>query len=113
VRLADLGTLTNPNLVLPAIAAALDLPRLPSPLLPEHVAANLQSRRSLLVLDNCEHLIEPIARIAEALLHGAPSLKILATSREPLRAEGGICLSCSSPGRARRGDHRHGGSAPS
>jgi predicted ATPase len=88
VRLADLATLADPNLVLPAIARALDLPGLPSPLLPEHVAANLQSRRLLLVLDNCEHLIEPIARIAEALLHGAPSLKILATSREPLRAEG-------------------------
>jgi DNA-binding winged helix-turn-helix (wHTH) protein len=61
VRLADLATLTDPSLVLPAIAAALDLPRLPSPLLPEHGAAHLQSRRSLLVLDNCEHLIEPIA----------------------------------------------------
>ena len=88
VRLADLATLADPDLVLPAIATALDLPRLPSPLLPEHVAANLRSRRLLLVLDNCEHLIEPIARIAEALLHGAPHLQILATSREPLRAEG-------------------------
>jgi predicted ATPase/DNA-binding winged helix-turn-helix (wHTH) protein len=88
VRLADLATLTDPDLVLPAIAAALDLPRLPSPLLPEHVVAHLQLRRLLLVLDNCEHLIEPIARIAEALLRGAPHLKILATSREPLRAEG-------------------------
>jgi predicted ATPase/DNA-binding winged helix-turn-helix (wHTH) protein len=88
VRLADLATLADPDLVLPAIVAALDLPRSPLPLLPEHVAANLQSRRSLLVLDNCEHLIEPIARIAEALLHGAPHLNILTTSREPLRAEG-------------------------
>ena len=88
VRLADLATLADPNLVLSTIAAALDLPRLPSPLLPEHVAAALESRRLLLVLDNCEHLIEPVARIAEALLHGAPHLWILATSREPLRAEG-------------------------
>ncbi len=91
VRLADLATLADPDLVLPAIAAALDLPRLPSPLLPEHVAASLGSRRLLLVLDNCEHLIEPVARIAEALLHGAPHLQILATSREPLRA-GGECV---------------------
>ena len=91
VRLADLATLADPDLVLPAIAAALDLQQLPSPLLPEHVATSLGSRRLLLVLDNCEHLIEPVARIAEALLHGAPHLQILATSREPLRA-GGECV---------------------
>ncbi len=88
VRLADLATLADPNLVLSTIAAALGLQRLPSPLLPEHVAASLESRRLLLVLDNCEHLIEPVARIAEALLHGASHLQILATSREPLRADG-------------------------
>jgi predicted ATPase/DNA-binding winged helix-turn-helix (wHTH) protein len=91
VRLADLATLADPDLVLPAIATALDLPQLQSPLLPGHVAASLGSRRLLLVLDNCEHLIEPVARIAEALLHGAPHLQILATSREPLRA-GGECV---------------------
>ncbi|MGD0109364.1 MAG: winged helix-turn-helix domain-containing protein [Rhodopila sp.] len=88
VRLADLATLADPDLVLPAIAAALDLSQSPSPLLPEHVATSLGSRRLLLVLDNCEHLIEPVARIVEALLHGAPHLQILATSREPLRAKG-------------------------
>jgi predicted ATPase/DNA-binding winged helix-turn-helix (wHTH) protein len=91
VRLADLATLADPDLVLPAIGAALDLPQLPSPLLPEHVARSLGSQRLLLVLDNCEYLIEPVAHIAEALLHGAPYLQILATSREPLRA-GGECV---------------------
>jgi DNA-binding winged helix-turn-helix (wHTH) protein len=88
VRLADLATLADPDLVLPAIATALDRQQWPSPLLPEHVASSLGSRRLLLVLDNGEHLIEPVARIAEALLHGAPHLQILATSREPLRARG-------------------------
>jgi len=39
----------------------------------------------LLILDNCEHVIEPCARLAEALLAGSPALTILATSREPLR----------------------------
>jgi predicted ATPase/DNA-binding winged helix-turn-helix (wHTH) protein len=88
VWLADLATLADPGLVLSAIAAALDLSQLPSPLLPEHVVRSLGSRRLLLVLDNCEHLIEPVAHIAEALLQGAPHLQILATSREPLRAAG-------------------------
>lgn len=51
--------------------------------LPELVAS-LQSRRLLLVLDNCEHLIGPTARIADAILGGCPGVRILATSREPL-----------------------------
>ncbi len=88
VRLVDLATLADPNLVLPAIAAALDLGRLPSPLRPHHVAAALGARQVLLVLDTCEHVIDPVARIAEVLLHGTPHVQILATSREPLRAEG-------------------------
>lgn len=37
-----------------------------------------------MLLDNCEHLLEPCARIAVALLHGCPDLTVLATSREPL-----------------------------
>jgi Bacterial transcriptional activator domain len=41
--------------------------------------------RRLLILDNCEHVIEPCARFAEVLLDGAPGLTVLATSREPLR----------------------------
>jgi predicted ATPase len=42
----------------------------------------------LIVLDNCEHAIESISEIAEAILQGAPEIHILATSREPLRATG-------------------------
>src|SRR3984957_19275355 len=60
VRLADLATLAYPDLALAAIAAALDRAQLPAPLLPEHLATSLGSRRLLLVLDNCEHLIAPV-----------------------------------------------------
>lgn len=42
----------------------------------------------LLVLDNCEHLIDAVAELAERLLRGAPSVHLLVTSREPLRADG-------------------------
>lgn len=45
----------------------------------------LHSRRLLLILDNCEHLIEEAARVADAIVRSAPQVKILATSREPLR----------------------------
>jgi predicted ATPase/class 3 adenylate cyclase len=45
----------------------------------------LHSRRLLLILDNCEHLIEEVARVADAILRSAPHVRIVATSREPLR----------------------------
>jgi predicted ATPase/DNA-binding SARP family transcriptional activator len=50
----------------------------------ERLASALRSQRLLLVLDNCEHLVEPVAELAAALLRTAPELRILATSREPL-----------------------------
>jgi predicted ATPase len=42
----------------------------------------------LLVLDNCEHVIDAAARMAEALLRANPAVHVIATSREPLKAEG-------------------------
>ena len=48
----------------------------------------LADRPALLVLDNCEHLIAPVAELAERLLGGCPRLRILATSREPLAITG-------------------------
>ncbi|WP_188080047.1 winged helix-turn-helix domain-containing protein [Neorhizobium sp. P12A] len=48
----------------------------------------LSERRQLLLFDNCEHLLEAVSALAEAILRHAPGIDILATSREPLRAEG-------------------------
>ena len=48
----------------------------------------LQTRSMLIVLDNCEHLLDGSALLAETLLRAAPGIRLLATSREPLRAEG-------------------------
>jgi predicted ATPase/DNA-binding winged helix-turn-helix (wHTH) protein len=86
VRIAELGLLSDPGLVLQAVAAALELDGAVAT--PEGLAAALGPRRPLLVLDNCEHVIDAAAAVAEALLHANPSLQIIATSREPLRAEG-------------------------
>ncbi|TYB48262.1 BTAD domain-containing putative transcriptional regulator [Actinomadura chibensis] len=52
------------------------------------LAAALRERRTLLVLDNCEHVIEPVAGLTAALLPVAPGLRVLAASREPLRLRG-------------------------
>src|SRR5262249_60496289 len=50
--------------------------------------AHLRERRTLLVFDGCEHFVEAAAGLAEQVLRGAPGTHVLATSREPLRAEG-------------------------
>lgn len=57
------------------------------------LAAVLRPRRMLLVLDNCEHVVEQVAELAEVLLRGCPDLRILATSREPLAVAGEVLWS--------------------
>ena len=54
------------------------------------VIDHLRGKRALLVLDNCEHLIDACARLAESLLHVCPDVKILASSREPLGLTGEV-----------------------
>ncbi|MEV4201182.1 BTAD domain-containing putative transcriptional regulator [Micromonospora globbae] len=54
----------------------------------EQLTGALQPKRLLLVLDNCEHVVEPVAALAEALLRAAPDVRILATSQEPLAIAG-------------------------
>ena len=87
IRLLDLAPLSAPSMILPNLAALLDLtPAEHAPLL--SLARSLQARQLLLVIDNCEHLLDDIALISETLLRHAPDLHILTTSREALRAEG-------------------------
>lgn len=54
----------------------------------DRLAEALRARRLLLVLDNCEHLVEEVAALAERLLRAAPGLRVVATSREPLAVPG-------------------------
>ncbi|MFI0349950.1 BTAD domain-containing putative transcriptional regulator [Actinomadura sp. 9N407] len=54
----------------------------------ERLAGALRTRRALLVLDNCEHVIDAVAALSERLLRAAPEVRILATSQEPLRLAG-------------------------
>ena len=87
IRLLDLAPLSAPAMILPNLAALLDLtPAEHEPLL--SFARSLHARQLLLVIDNCEHLLDDIALISETLLRHAPHVHILATSREALRAEG-------------------------
>ena len=61
---------------------------LPGAVSAQHVASALGSKQLLLVLDNCEHVLDAAASMAEALLRANPAARVIATSREPLRVEG-------------------------
>jgi predicted ATPase/DNA-binding SARP family transcriptional activator/DNA-binding CsgD family transcriptional regulator len=84
VWIAELAPLSEPGLVRQAVARALGIREQPGrPLLGTIVEA-LRSKEMLLVMDNCEHLNQASASLAEELLSSCPRLRILATSREPL-----------------------------
>src|SRR5215475_7336264 len=85
---ADLADLTNPDLVVARVAAAVGVAEEQGRPLTETLAAALRPRHLLLSLDNCEHLLEECARICQLLLASSPELRLLATSREPLRIAG-------------------------
>lgn len=87
VRFLDLAPIADPALVPSALASALGQPvnlRDPGPAL----VAVLREKAMLLVLDNCDHVVEVAASLAEEICKGAPHVHILATSRESLRARG-------------------------
>ncbi len=83
-----LASLSDPDLVRQAVASALDVREVPGRPLNEMLVEHLRPKKTLLVLDNCEHLIEGCAMLAEALLPSCPDLRILATSREALGIAG-------------------------
>jgi predicted ATPase len=86
----ELAALGEPELIGPAIAQAMDT-RLASGRAPEvALAGHIGDRELLLLLDNCEHLVGPVAHLVEALLRHCPRLTVLATSREPLRVPGEV-----------------------
>ncbi len=87
IHFVDLGAIDDPSLVPRAIASTLDLPvNSASPI--QNLLSFVRDRRMLLVLDNCEHLIETAAPVAERIFTEASRVHILATSRESLRVEG-------------------------
>lgn len=87
VWFVDLGLLDDPKLVPASIAAAIGL-TVHSADIEVALAAFLRDREVTLVLDNCEHVIDAVAACAEMLLAASARSRLLATSREPLRASG-------------------------
>ena len=87
VWFADLAPLTDRDLVAATVASVLNV-RPGDRAVEDALADALGSRRLLLVLDNCEHVIDAAAKLADHLLRAAPQLVVLATSREPLQVTG-------------------------
>ena len=83
----DLASITDPPLVPSTLASVLGLEVLSdNPV--SALLGFLADKHLLIVLDNCEHVVEAAAQLAEQVLRGAPGVHIIATSREPLRSEG-------------------------
>jgi len=88
VWLVELAPLTEPAQVAKAVAAVLSVAEQPGVAVPDSLVDALRSRHVLLVLDNCEHLLDACARLADRLLRACPKVQLLCTSREPLGTAG-------------------------
>jgi non-specific serine/threonine protein kinase len=94
--LVELAGLADASLVPQAVAAAVGVREVPGQPVQETLLDALRDRQLLLVLDNCEHLIEACAVLADAILRTCAELAVLATSREPLGLVGEVAWRISS-----------------
>ncbi len=88
VWFVELGSITDSSLVPSALAQVLGVRERAGIDLTQTLGSHLKSRRLLLLLDNCEHLIDACAALAAALLVAAPEIRVLASSREQLQVAG-------------------------
>jgi len=86
--LVELASLSDPELVPSAVAGVLGLRLGSKTISPEAVARAVAGKKLLLILDNCEHVIEAAATLTEVFVRMCPRATILATSREVFRIEG-------------------------
>jgi predicted ATPase/class 3 adenylate cyclase/DNA-binding CsgD family transcriptional regulator len=86
----DLAPIADSGLVPIAMAGVLGLPEQPGHSTTETLVRFVAGRRMLLVLDNCEHLVDPVAELTTALLSACPEVTLLATSREPIGVDGEV-----------------------
>ena len=87
-RYVELADITSPDLVVARVASVVGVAEEEDRPLLDTLADALHQRTMVLALDNCEHLLESCARLCHRLLAAAPDLRLIATSREPLRVAG-------------------------
>ena len=88
VHVVELVSVVDEDATLAAFATAIDVSLRQGSSIDEAILAMLRPRHALLLLDNCEHLIEPVAALVSRISREAPSVSIMATSREPLAVPG-------------------------
>ncbi|MCW2879731.1 MAG: protein kinase [Sphaerisporangium sp.] len=88
VWLVELASVVDPELLTHTVTEVLAIEEKPARSPMESISEVLADKKALLILDNCEHLLHECAILAEELLASAPELRIIATSRQPLRIRG-------------------------
>jgi predicted ATPase len=83
-----LESLVDEKMLVPTVASYVGISKLPDQPLLDTLIHTLRDRTMLLILDNCEHLLETCSQLVETLLKNCPNVKILTTSRDSLRLEG-------------------------
>jgi len=86
--LIELAPVGDPDAVPHAVAAVVGAQEVPNRTITESVVEALRPRQTLLIFDNCEHLLEAVGHLTEHILRACPHVTLLATSREPLAAGG-------------------------
>ena len=88
VWLIDFAPITDPELVSSVIAKEIGMPQVEGRRIDESIPLWLKRKRLLLILDNCEHVLEAVAAIADAIIRSCPDVRLLATSRQALDISG-------------------------
>ncbi len=88
INVVELVTVVDEESTFEAFATALDVSTRQQTSIDESIIEMLRSRQRLLLLDNCEHLIDPVASLVTRIMRSAPDVSIVATSREPLAIAG-------------------------
>ncbi len=96
VWLVELAPVADPDLALTAIATTLGVLPQPGVTLVDSIVDWCYGRRMLLILDNCEHVLDPIVELVRAVVAGSQTVTIIATSREPLGLDGEIVVRIAS-----------------
>src|SRR5579872_3416765 len=90
VWLIELAPISDGSLIAPTVASVFQVREAPDQPIQEALVRALRPRHALLIFDNCEHLVEPAARLIDALLRQCPTLRIIATSRQGLGIAGEV-----------------------
>ena len=102
---AGLAEVTGADGVPGAIAAALGMQLAPGEPAGEQVLDRLAGMRAILVVDNCEHLVDAVAEVTELILENNPGVRVIATSRQPLAVPGEIVWETPPIAFPRAGQH--------